>query len=165
MSNRKREPLSEEAKNLIYYLERYGVCLRCKKTLEARRLNIIREFDSPLSAVNYDGMPRSNQISVGSASLALKLDDIDSRIIEQKNKAAKVLLDIMAIIEFLEEGTQEREVLEHRYIDCASWNKTCREMHLTRTPANDYWRKALDKLLTFKKVQQVIRDYAEGNEE
>lgn len=164
MNNRKREPLSEEAKNLIHYLERYGVCMGRTKTLEHRRLHILKEFDNPLSAINYNGMPKSNQISAGSASLAIKLDEIEYKIIEQKNKAAKVLLDVMAIIDYLEDGTLEREVLEHRYIDCISWNKTCREMHLTRTPANEHWRKALDKLLTFKKVQQIIKEYSENIE-
>ena len=116
MNNRKREPLSEEAWSLIHYLDRYGVCLRRKKTLERRRLCILKEFDSPLSSVNYDGMPKGNTISAGSASLAIKLDEIDCKIIEQKNKAAKVLLDIIAIIEFLEDGTLEREVLEHSVV-------------------------------------------------
>lgn len=164
MYNRKREPLSEEAKNLIHYLERYGVCLGRKKTLEARRISILREFENPLSAINYSGMPKSNQISAGSASLAIKLDEIECKIIEQQNQAAKVLLDVIAVIDFLEDGTLEREVLEHRYIDCTNWERTCKKMHLTRTPANEYWRKALDKLLTFKKVQQIIKEYSESIE-
>lgn len=162
MNKRKRKPLSEEEQKLVHYLERYRVCLGRKKTLEERRKSILREFDNPLKAINYSGMPKSNQISAGSASLAIKLDEIECRIIEQQNQAAKVLLDIIAVIDFLEDGTIEREILEHRYIDCTNWERTCQKIHLTRSPANEHWRKALDKLLTFKKVQQIIKEYSES---
>ena len=80
-------PLSEEAELLIRYLDQYGNCKNKLKRLEARRKNIIRDFDNPLTGINYDGMPKGSSISVGAAGLAYRLDEIDSRILQQQNRA------------------------------------------------------------------------------
>ena len=154
-----REPLSEEAKFLIRYLEQYSICKAKKKRLEIRRKSIIREFDYPLSAVKYDGMPKGNSINVGAASLAYRLDEIDTRILQQQNNAAKCLLDVMNVLEFLPENEAERDVLEARYIDCYTWGKTCDAVHMSRSAAYGYMKDGLNKLLTFKKVQKILEDY------
>lgn len=153
------EPLTEEAKLLIDYLEQYSNCKDKQARLESRRRAIIKEFDNPLSSVNYDGMPKGNSISVGAASLAYRLDEIDSRILQQQNRAAKFLLEVMSVLEFLPENELERDVLEARYIDCYTWSKTCSAVHLSRSAAYKYLKDGLNKLLTYKKVQKIIQDH------
>lgn len=159
MEKVKNEALSEQAKLLDRYLRQYNTCKGRMRRLEIRRNIILREFDNPLSAVRYDGMPKGNTISVGAASLAIRLDEIDSRILEQRNSAAKFLLDAMEVLEFLPENETERDVLEARYIDGLNWDKVCKAVHLTRTPANNHWRRGLNRLLEFKKVQKILEDY------
>ena len=153
------EPLSEDAELLIRYLEQYTNCKDKQKRLEIRRKNILREFDHPLTGINYDGMPKGNTISVGSAALAYRLDEIDSRILQQQNRAAKLLLDVMNVLEFLPENELERDVLEARYIDCYPWNKTCAAVHLSRSAAYRYLKDGINQLLTFKKVQKIVEEY------
>lgn len=153
------EPLSEEAKLLIRYLEEYINCKDKQKRLEISRKNILRDFDNPLTGINYDGMPKGNTISVGSASLAYRLDEIDTRILQQQNRAAKLLLEVMNVLEFLPENSLERDVLEARYIDCLKWDKTCAVVHLSRSAAYKYLKDGINKLLTFKKVQKIVEDY------
>ena len=156
------EPLSEDAKLLMMYLEQYDNCRGKKKRLEIRRASILREFDFPLSAVNYDGMPKGNKISVGSASLALRLDEIDTRILQQQNRAAKLLLDVMSVLEFLPENEPERDVLEARYIDCYTWERVCKAVHMSRSAAYKYMKDGLNKLLTYKKVQKILEEYKQS---
>lgn len=152
-------PLSEGAELLIRYLDQYGNCKNKLKRLEARRKNIIRDFDSPLTGINYDGMPKGSSISVGAAGLAYRLDEIDSRILQQQNRAAKLLLEVMNVLEFLPENELERDVMEARFIDCYTWNKVCGSVHLSRSAAYRYMKDGINKLLTFKKVQKIIQDY------
>lgn len=159
MKRHNEEPLSEEAELLVRYLEQYSNCKDKQKRLEARRRNIIREFNYPLSGVNYDGMPKGSSISVGAAGLAYRLDEIDTRILQQQNRAAKLLLEVMNVLEFLPENELERDVLEARYIDCYTWSKTCAAVHLSRSSAYKYLKDGLNKLLTFKKVQKIVEDY------
>lgn len=153
------EQLSEDAALLNQYLNQYRYCIGTKKNLERRRDEIVREFDYPLKAVSYDGMPRGSSQSVGCAALSFRLDEIDTRIQEQIDKATKVLTEIMNVIDFLPESSMERVIIEHRYIDRYNWERVCQLEHISRTPATRHWRKGLYQLLEFKKVQQILHDY------
>lgn len=153
------DKLSKDAELLNQYLDQYRYCIRLKKSLEYRRKEIIKEFEYPLSSVNYDGMPKGNSVGVGCAALAYRLDEIDTKIKEQMNNAAKALSDIMNVIEFLPESTLERSIIEHRYIDRYTWDRICRVEHISRTPANKHWKKGLYQLLEFKRVQQILSEY------
>lgn len=159
MKRHSEEPLSEDAKLLVRYLEQYSKCKDKQKLLESRRRNIIREFNYPLSGVHYDGMPKGSSISVGAAGLAYRLDEIDSRILQQQNRAAKLLLEVMNIMEFLPENELERDVMEARFIDCYTWDKVCSLVNLSRSASYKYLKDGINKLLTFKKVQKIIQDY------
>lgn len=157
------EQLSPEAVLLNQYLNQYKTCIGKKKTLEHRKNDIMREFDNPLGAMKYDGMPRGSGVGLGCAALTFRLDEIETRITEQMNNAAKALSDILNIIEFLPENSMERIIIEHKYIDRFSWNKICMIEHISRTPATRYWRKGLYDLLEFAKVQQIIHDFRRRN--
>ena len=151
--------LTDEAELLNQYLSQYRYCINKKRTLEKRRAEIIREFDSPLGAMKMDGMPKGSSSGVGCAALSLRLDEINTRIKEQMENAERVLVDIMNIIDFLPENSVERSIVENRYIDRYSWERVCRENHISRTPATKKWRKALYMLLEFKKIKQILEEY------
>lgn len=156
--------LTDEAELLNQYLSQYKYCIGKKKSLERRRAEIIQEFDSPLGAVKMDGMPRGSGSGVGCAAISFRLDEIDTRIKEQIETSAKVLTDIMNVIDFLPENSLERSIIESRYIDRYDWNRVCQENHISRTPATKSWRKGLYMLLEFKKVKQILREYEDGKE-
>ena len=87
------------------------------------------------------------------------MSEIETRIEEQKSRVEKALLKVMDIMDFLEENSTERMVLELRFIDCKSWAAIEKEMHLSRSSLFSYQDKGLDKLLTYKKVRQILREY------
>lgn len=153
------ERLSEDAENLSHYLYQYSNCIGRKRSLEYRRKEILREFDNPLSGVRYTGVPGKEKEGAGCAALSFRLDEINTRIEGQTDKAVKALADIMDIIELLPENSLERAMIEHRYIDRFGWEKICRVENISRTPATHYWRKGLYMLLEFRKVQQILREY------
>lgn len=153
------EQLTPEALLLNKYLGQYRRCIDRKKCLERRRNEIIREFEYPLRAVSYNGT-HSSGVNPGCAALAYRLDEIDCRINEQMSKSVKVLAEIMDIIEFLPENSDERSIIEHKYIDRMSWERICAVEHISRTPATRHWRKGLYQLLEFKKVKQILKEYA-----
>lgn len=165
MEKRRREikkmesKLTDEAELLNQYLSQYKYCIGKKRSLELRRAEIIQEFDSPLGAVKADGMPRGSSSGVGCAAISFRLDEIDTRIKEQIDKSAKVLTDIMNVIDFLPENSLERSIIENKYIDRYDWKRVCRENHISRTPATKSWRKGLYMLLEFKRVRQILKEY------
>ncbi len=155
----RQERLTDDAKLLNQYLNQYRFCIGRKRLLERRRAEIIMEFGNPLKAVPMDGMPKGNRHREGCAALSLRLDEVDTRIKEQKENAEKVLVNIMNIIDFLPESSLERAILENRYLDRYNWEQVCRENHISRTPAMRKWRRGLHKLLDFKKIKQILEEY------
>ena len=98
-------------------------------------------------------------------SLAIRIDEVERKIVEQVEVTSKTVLNIMEILDFLPENEIERNILELRYIDCCGWTKTCRLVRLSRTPANNHLKAGLYKLLEFKKVQKILADYKAKLEE
>lgn len=153
--------LTDEALSLHRYLNQYRCSIDRKKSLEHRRNEIIREFDSPLAGVNYDGMPHGKDSGVGCAAISFRLDEINTRLREQMEKTSKILEEIMDIIDFLPENSMEREIVEQKYIDRKSWREICAASHISKTPATRYWRKALYELLEFKRVRAVLDGFGD----
>ena len=87
------------------------------------------------------------------------MSEIETRIGEQKSRVEKALLKVMDIMDFLEESSTERMVLELRFIDCRGWAAIEKEMHLSRRACFDYQNRALEKLLQFKKVRSILKEY------
>lgn len=156
--------LTDEAVLLNRYLNQYRYCIGKKKSLEHRRKEILQEFNSPLGEVRTDGMSRGGSSGMGCAAISFRLDEIETRIKEQIDAATKILSDIMNVIDFLPENSLERSIIENRYIDRYSWEKVCRENHISRTPATKSWRKGLYMLLEFKKVKQILMEYQYAGE-
>lgn len=160
--NKQRKNERNEDKELLKaYLNQYYVG-RIKRTqLERRLKNIQEEMATPIggyeySPVNYGG---TNKVSSGAASFVYRMSEIEIRIENQKDSVEKALLKVMDIMDFLEENSTERVILELRFIDCKNWENIEKEMHLSRRACFNYQNKALEKLLTFKKIQTIIKNY------
>lgn len=152
---------SEDKEVLKEYLNQYYAGRIKRSQLERRLKNIRAEIATPIggygySPVNYGG---ANEVGPGAASFVYRMSEIETRIEEQKSRVEKALLKVMDIMDFLEENSTERMVLELRFIDCKSWAAIEKEMHLSRRACFDYQNKALEKLLGFKKVRAALKEY------
>lgn len=160
--NKQRKNERNEDKELLKeYLNQYYTGRIKRSQLERRLKNIREEMNTPIggygySPVNYGG---TNKVGAGAASFVFRISEIESRIEDQKSRVEKALLKVMDIMDFLEENSTERMVLELRFIDCKSWPNIEREMHLSRSSLFSYQDKGLEKLLTYKKVRQILREY------
>lgn len=164
--NKQRKKGQSEDKELLKeYLNQYYAGRMRRSQLEKRLKNIQAEMAVPIggygySPVNYGG---TNKVGSGAASFVYRMSEIETRIEEQKNQVEKALLKIMDIMDFLEENSTERIVLELRFIDCKSWTVIEREMHLSRRSLFSYQDRALEKLLGFKKVRTIMKEYQKEN--
>lgn len=152
---------NEEKELLKEYLNQYYTCRMKRVQLERRLKSIHEEMNMPIggykySLVNYGG---TNTVGTGAASFVYRLSEIETRIEKQKDKVEKALLKVMDIMDFLEENSTERMILELRFIDCKNWENIEHEIHLSRRACFDYQSKALEKILSFKKVQVILEKY------
>lgn len=164
MEQKNKQPKSkknEDKELLKEYLNQYYTS-RIKRSQLERRLKTIREeMNAPIggygySPVNYGG---TNKVGPGAASFVYRIGEIETRIEDQKSRVEKALLKVMDIMDFLEENSTERMVLELRFIDCKSFPAIEKELHLSRSSLFSYQDKGLLKLLTYKKVRQILREY------
>lgn len=111
-------------------------------------------------------VPRSqtNSVGDGPATQVIRAMEIEDRIESQKAEMAKTMLNVMKIMDFLPTDSTERSMLEYRHIDCLSWKQVCKEANMTRTPCNKYYNAGIDKLLTYKKVQSILQEFASSQE-
>ena len=98
-------------------------------------------------------------INALNASFVYRMSEIETRIEEQKSRAENALLKVMDIMDFLEKSSMELMVLELRFIDCKSWASIEKEMHFSRRSCFDCQNRALEMLLSFKKVRNVLQEY------
>jgi len=160
-NKQRKNERNEDKETLKEYLNQYYTCRIKRSQLERRLKNIREEMNTPIggygySPVNYGG---TNKVGAGAASFVFRISEIESRIEDQKSRVEKALLKVMDIMDFLEESSTERMVLELRFIDCKAWSNIEREMHLSRSSLFSYQDKGLEKLLTYKKVRQILREY------
>lgn len=154
---------NEDKELLKEYLNQYYSGRIKRMQLEKRLKTIQEEMNTPIggyeySPVNYGG---TNKVGPGAASFVYRMSEIETRIENQKSQVEKALLKVMDIMDFLEENSTERMVLELRFIDCKSWAVIEKEMHLSRRSLFTYQDKGLEKLLTYKKVRAVLKELKE----
>ncbi len=152
-----------EKELLKQYLGRYYNSRRKKAQLERRLKALLEEMNAPIGGIRYSPVNRRTESAgAGAASFVYRMGEIETRIGRQKKVIEKDLLKVMDIMDFLEENSLERMILELRFIDCKSWKTIEKEMHLSRRACFNYQDKALETLLDFRKVQHVLEEYGEG---
>ena len=83
--------------------------------------------------------------------------DIAMRIEQQQQQLARILNDIMDVINTLPQNSLGRTVVEMRHIDCASWTKIADSLYISRSNAFNLYESALDYLLSHKSVREKIK--------
>ncbi len=159
-SNSMAIEMGEQRRLLKQYLGQYYNAKVKKKQLETR-LHNFREDMTGIKGMQYSPVPRSktNKVGDGAATLVIHAMEIEERIEKQKEEMAVAMLNVMKIMDFLPVDSTERAILEYRHIDCLSWKQVCKEANLSRSSANDYYDKGIEKLLTFKKVHKILKDF------
>lgn len=155
----------EQVQLLKEYLGQYHECIKYKQDLEKRLERIQAEIESPLGGKGYSPLPSNNTIGAGAASFILRKAEIEERIIEQKNKVIITINNVMDIIDYLQQGSRERLILEYRYIDFVPWKVIHKKMNLTKTPCFDCTNKAYNKLLSYKRVRTILEEYEQEQAE
>lgn len=151
---------ADERVLLKKYLGQYYSARRRKRQLEIR-LQTFRQEMVGTRGMQYSPVPHSqtNSVGDGPASMVIRAMEIEDQIKTQKEEMANAMLNVMKMMDFLPADSMERTVLEYRHIDCLSWKQVCEEVHLSRSTANDYYDKGIDRLLTFKKVHKMLEDF------
>lgn len=170
--NRKQKRSPEEARHneeieiLSNYLSQRRKAKRRKAILEQRLKNIREDMKNPIKAIGYSPIQApTNQISEGSASFTFRTADCELKIYEQADEATKDLLKIMDIMDYLDKKSDEREALELYYIDGRTWEDVAEKMDISRSQVFNLRRTGLEKLLTFKRVREILKKYEEGGSE
>lgn len=160
--NQKGAEHNEDMELLKEYLSQYIRAKRRKVQLERRLMEICNEMAAPVGGRGYSPINKpQNQVSEGAASFVIRKSEQETRIEEQKAEVTKDLLKIMDVFDYLDKNSDERNALELHYIDNYKWERVAAEMHTHRNTALNYAKKGLEKLLTFKRVRNLLKKYRE----
>ena len=150
----------EEIDLLDDFLGMYRRAKRREARLERRLKEIREDMERPIGGINYEPINKpQNQISAGAASFTLRTSDCELQIYEQRNRVQADLLRIMDVFDYLEKNSDERNALELHYIDGLSWERVAEDLPCSRSGVFNIRKKALEKLLTFKRVKKLLKEY------
>lgn len=139
---------------------RYRKAKQLIDILVNRRKKIIYEMNNPYVSSDISGLPKSNNICTGAAGYIYRQAEIEERIDDQINTANDILINIMDILALLPLDSDERSVLELKYIDGYSDKEIIKiKYYGNRSTLSYHLTRGLDKLLQVDTVQQVISDY------
>ncbi|MFR4350562.1 MAG: hypothetical protein ACLT3H_02715 [Roseburia sp.] len=151
---------NEQREILKKYLGQYCRNKNKKEALKRRLGNIMYEMLGAKS-VKYSSVPKSITNSIGNAPLdfVIKCEEIEERIKTQQKEMPATMLKVLDILDFLDTGSVEREILEYKYLDGDSWEKISKLSALSRTQCILYWNRGIDRLLEFKSVSETMKEY------
>jgi len=142
------------------YLERFRICKNKERKL-LRRKQMIEEYKkAPIKSTVLTGMPGGggdrDSLPV---SILVDIENIEERIDAQMADSLSTLDTIMNIIDQLPEKSDEREVIERKYIDLQSENGIVRDLHISRSKLYRDVKKGLGQLIEYGWVMDVLERY------
>ena len=143
------------------YLNRYNKTKNRIRELEKTHNTILTDSQFPQYSTGYKEFPRvqSSGISEGAASFSLKLSEIEDRIAEQKNQLSNLIIEILDILNYLPPDSEERSLLELKYIQNKRCEDICAALYISRSKYFYLLDKTLNSLLVFKKVNVILEQY------
>lgn len=127
-----------------------------KKQLKERLAKIRAEMDAPMGAVKYNSMPKSKGTKDGAAEFAVKLSELEEKILSQISIASEAKMRVIEIIEFIPIHETARQILELRHIDMKNWYQIEEQMFMSRQQCSRYYKDALDSLLGYPEIQKKV---------
>jgi hypothetical protein len=142
------------------YLSRYNKARSRIKELEALRRQIERDAGSPKSPSDGSS-PRvqTNSVSGGAAEFALRIVETDERIIAQKAQLSVLLSEILDVFDFLPLESDERAVLELRYLQDKKVPYICKTRYISRSTFYALCDKGIKELLKSQKIIKTLKRY------
>lgn len=146
------------------YLIRYRKAENKTEELRCRRNRLIEDMKHPLGTQNMSGLPSNNEPGTGAASYIFRQSELEERIYAQEREAKKIMLQVMDIMDFLPVESENRSVLELKYIDGYSDKDIIKiKFYAHRSTLSYHLAAGLDELLQYAKVQKIIKEFDENN--
>lgn len=147
---------------LKQYLNRYNKAKNRIKELEALQKQLRRDAGCPKSPSDSTSPKvQSNSISGGAAEFALRIVEIDERIARQKVQLSTLLSEILDVFDYLPLESDERAVLELRYIRDKREKFICKTRYISRSKYYALCDSAIKKLLKYQRINNILKKYSE----
>ena len=147
---------------LKQYLNRYNKAKNRSKELEALQKQLRRDAGCPKSPSDSTSPKvQSNSISGGAAEFALRIVEIDERIARQKVQLSTLLSEILDVFDYLPLESDERAVLELRYIQDKREKFICKTRYISRSKYYALCDSAIKKLLKYQRINNILKKYSE----
>ena len=147
---------------LKQYLNRYNKAKNRIKELEALQKQLRRDAGCPKSPSDSTSPKvQSNSISGGAAEFALRIVEIDERIARQKVQLSTLLSEILDVFDYLPLESDERAVLELRYIRDKREKFICKTRYISRSKYYALCDSAIKKLLKYQRINNIMKKYSE----
>ena len=145
---------------LKWMLEQRYRARKRKIVLEKRLQNINREKSEEIGGPGYQPLPRSRQPeeNTGAAGITFRMAEIEDRIYQQQEEVEKAIIQTMDILEYLPDGSVERDICEKRHIDNMAWREIEESIPMSHSQTYKHYAQALETLFKNPRVRKLIKD-------
>jgi ArpU family phage transcriptional regulator len=150
----------ERKKLLSLYLNRYNKVKNRIKTLRETENAIRADMNSPYqSSYSKDAKVQSSSSADKLPCFLIRIEEINERIYTQQLQASRVVVEIMNILDFLPSESDERNILEMKYIQKKSDKAIYSSMYISKSQFYKLRNRAFEKLLRYAKVNEILDLY------
>ena len=150
----------ERKKLLNMYLNRYNKAKNRIATLKETEKAIREDMKTPYqSSYSKDIKVQSCPSADSMPCFLIRLEEINERIREQQMHSARVVVEIMNVLDFLPGESDERNILEMKYIQKKSDKAIYASMYISKSQFYKLRNRAFDALLRFAKVNDILNQY------
>lgn len=155
---KEQEGKEQEGKEkLRNYLRQFTIASLRMDKLKQRHDMLVNDLNAPLQGTKYSSMPTCHSApSGGAASIIYRVAEIEEMISKQHDKMADTCIKIMSILEMLPDESDERLVLELKYIDRMSMKDIEESIFKSLSSCYRIENSGIDKLLEYDRVRELI---------
>ena len=148
------------------YLARYLPAKRHLVELQKRARQIQKENEqSPLKAITYSGMPKSNNISDPTAAPLMRYAAAMEKVDNQTLEVEIIKTDVEAVLKYLPNGTDNKTIIEMKYIDGKSDAYIQQKYFFAhRSTVTYHINQGLDALLEIPAVIETLKNFLKDKE-
>ena len=146
---------------LKQYLNRYSKAKNRIRELEAMQKQLRADAECPRSPSDNSPKIQKNSVSRGAAEFALRIVEIDERISNQKKQLSTLLSEILDVFDYLPLESDERAVLELRYIQGRREKFICKTRYISRSKYYSLCDNAIKTLLKYQRISEILKKYSE----
>ena len=88
--------------------------------------------------------------------------ELAARVAARREKLYKIAMSVLDAVDFLPDDSVAKDIVEMRHLKGMEWNEITEILHLSATACQEYYARALDRLLGYEGVRKLLEEASDS---